>query len=53
MRIAKYLLISSIHHVNVPENLLNSSKKDYFILKNAFLLFNFINKYKNKPRLSL
>lgn len=47
MRIAKYLLFSSFHHVNMLENLQSFSKKDGFILKRAFLPFNFVRKYKN------
>lgn len=50
MRIAKYLLFSSFHHINMPENWQSSPKNDDFILKSAFLSFNFIHKYKNKPR---
>lgn len=53
MRIAKYLLFSSIHHVNMPENLQSSSKRDDLILESALPPFNFIHKYKNKPRQSL
>lgn len=43
MRIAKYLLFCSIHHVNVPENLQSSSKREDFILESAFPPFSSIH----------
>lgn len=36
MRIAKYLLFSSIHHVSMPKNLQSSSKKRWFYFKKFF-----------------